>query len=140
MRTSCRYGLEDTVKKKILWFIAAILLCAVIFVWSNQAVIFQRGNPIPYLKAAAQLGDDRPFVKVDVEVPNTDIYISRRGREDSCPALFKYVEDTYGVSFQEQFGSAFAFKNDSSRISVSKEVYWKFYLVWSVPKEAEPIQ
>ena len=58
----------------LLLFLAKFILRA--------EVIFQRGNPLPYLTSAAPISEERPFVEVeDCE----DVYISKRGE---CPELF----------------------------------------------------
>ena len=109
---------------------AALCLLAVILVlhlWGS--VIFQRGNPIPYLAAAARLSEEQPYVLVQERSVN-DIYITR-GHD--CPELFAMIEQTRQVTFAEQMGSAFLFTNGADRLTVSSEIYWRYFVVWQVP-------
>ena len=55
-------------KKKKLWIalLVAFVVLAASVVYLNRAVIFQRGNPIPYLAAAARISEKNPYVAVDV--------------------------------------------------------------------------
>jgi len=105
----------------------AALLASLILIYSP--VIFQRGNPIPYLAAAMQINEDRPYVQVAVN-DNADIYISHRGE---CPALFNYVEDTWNATFREQMGGTYFFVTDADTLMVSAEVYWAKFTVWTIP-------
>lgn len=104
----------------------AIVALLIIHIFVSYApAIFQRGNPIPYLTAAAQLSDEQTYVEV---VPDT--YIARRG---DCPALFAMVEEKWEVEFIEQFGSGYLFANAVTRLTVSSEVYWGRFTVWTIP-------
>ena len=105
----------------------ATLLAFLIFIYSP--VIFQRGNPIPYLAAAMQINEDRPYVQVAVN-DNAGIYISHRGE---CPALFNYIEDTWNATFREQMGGTYFFVTDADTLMVSAEVYWAKFTVWTIP-------
>ena len=91
--------------------------------------IFQRGNPIPYLAAAMQINEDRPYVQVAVN-DNAGIYISHRGE---CPALFNYIEDTWNATFREQMGGTYFFVTDADTLMVSAEIYWAKFTVWTIP-------
>ena len=111
-------------KRMILWcaaVLAGFLLSAFI---SNRAVIFQRGNPIPYLIAAVQISEDRPYVAVDEE---EGIYISKQGE---CPELFADFEEKMDVRFAEQAGSGYIFTNETDHYVISSEIYWGRYTVW----------
>ena len=108
---------------------AAVCLLVLVFVMELWGpVIFQRGNPVPYLLAAARLSEERPYVLV--ENRGGDVYISKRG---PCPALFAMVEDTRQVTFTEQAGSGWLFSNGRDVLCVSSEVYWRYFTVWQVP-------
>lgn len=100
------------------------LLFIHIFV-SYAPAIFQRGNPIPYLAAAARLNDEQTYVEV---MPGT--YIARRG---DCPALFAMVEEKWNVEFVEQAGSGYLFANAVTRLTLSSEIYWGRFTVWHIP-------
>ena len=78
-------------KKKKLWIalLVAFVVLASSVIYLNRAVIFQRGNPIPYLTAAARISEKNPYVAVDEA---KGIYISKRGE---CPELLEcYQEKT----------------------------------------------
>lgn len=103
----------------VILFLAVFLLRA--------EVIFQRGNPLPYLTSAAHISEERPFVEVeDCE----DVYISKRGE---CSEFLDYVETSEGMEFVEQAGSGYIFTDGTERLVVSSEVYWGKYTVWSLP-------
>ena len=134
----------DIKKKSIIWaltIVMVLILCLALFITYHHDVIFQCGNPVPYLQAALQLRKDNPFVKVDVDVPSgaVDIYISKKNSksEKACPEIFDYVEKRFNVKFSEQFGSAYLFQNSEGKISISNEIYLRYFLVWTVPKELD---
>ena len=103
---------------------AAVLLLAVHARYGP--VIFQRGNPLPYVAAIRQLDADTPFVRVDVP---GEIYLSRRG---PCPELMDHIEETYQVVFREQGGAAYLFADGERRVCLTSEIYFARYNVWVV--------
>lgn len=112
--------------------IACISFCVIVFIaflslW--HPVIFQRGNPVPYLIAMTKINDTRPYVQVLVDNPN-DVFITRRGE---CLELFDYIEESLNVKFNEQMGSAYIFTTDTDELVVTAEVYFAQYTVWEVP-------
>ena len=115
-------------KNSIITFcaVALIILC-VLFLYGQRRAIFQRGNPILYLRAAAQLSEDQPFVAVDEA---RGFYISKRGE---CPELFEFFQDELDVQFIEQAGSGYIFSDGTKNYVISSEVYWGRYTVWSLP-------
>ena len=128
-------------RKKVIWLAAALLVVALAFcLW--WPVIFQRGNPIPYLLAISQLSEKRPYVEVEFDPPvwNNTIYISKRG---DCPELFSAIEKYNHVTFEEQAGSSWIFRINSwgdrfvadgrETLVVSSEIYWRYFTVWQVP-------
>lgn len=115
--------------RKKTWLIGMIgssVILLAVFVIKSDA-IFQRGNPLPYLISAIQISDAEPFVEVG---EGEGIYISKRGE---CPELLEYVQDTKGVEFVEQAGSGYLFTDGNENLTVSSEIYWGRYTVWSVP-------
>ena len=116
-------------KKKKLWIAIlvafAVLVSSVIYL--NRAVIFQRGNPISYLTAAARISEKNPYVAVDEA---KGIYISKRGE---CPELLEYYQEKAGMEFVEQAGSSYLFTDGSRNEVASSEVYWGRYTVWVLP-------
>lgn len=117
--------------KKIALIIALVivLIFAALFIM-YYPVIFQRGNPIPYLKAASKLGDDIAFVEVDVDDEYDKFYISKK---DAQEEFLSFVEDSTGAEFLEQAGSGFIFKDIDENFVVENEIYFSRYYVWSVP-------
>jgi len=111
--------------------------CAVVLFMVLAAVlslygpaIFQRGNPIPYLAAAAKISEEQPYVQVDVDA-KAAIFLSKRG---GCPELFAYIESKYDLEFDEQLGSGYVFSDGTSNLVVTSEIYWGKYTVWEVPQ------
>ena len=115
-------------RKKIVWLIAALLLVLALALYLWWPVIFQRGNPIPYLAAAARL-TTQPYARVN-DRSICDVYISR---SHDCPELFDKIEKERSVTFVEQAGSGFLFTNGADRLVVSSEIYWRYFVVWQVP-------
>ena len=116
-------------KKKKLWIaiLVAFVVLASSVVYLNRAVIFQRGNPIPYLVAAARISEKNPYVAVNEA---KGIYISKRGE---CPELLEYYQEKTGMEFVEQAGSSYLFTDGSRNEVASSEVYWGRYTVWVLP-------
>lgn len=112
-------------KKKKLWIalLVAFVVLAASVVYLNRAVIFQRGNPIPYLTAAARISEKNPYVAVNEA---KGIYISKRGE---CPELLEYYQEKAGMEFVEQAGSSYLFTDGSRNEVASSEVYWGRYTV-----------
>lgn len=142
--TWCGHGVITMKKKRLICILAIVIvliLCTTLFIAHHHDVIFQRGNPVPYLWAALHIRKDNPFVKVNVEVPSgiVDIYISKKNSkaEKACPEIFNYVEKRFNVNFSEQFGSSYLFRNSEGKISISNEIYFRYFLVWTVPKELD---
>lgn len=121
-------------KRMVTICVTALITTVVVMglaIYLYAPVIFQRGNPFPYLYAATKINDDTPFVEVNVN-NNNSIYISRRG---TCDEILLYIAESKNLEFQEQAGSAFLFSNGEKTLAVSSEVYWAKYTVWTVPAE-----
>ena len=130
-------------RKKIVWLMAALLLVLALALYLWWPVIFQRGNPIPYLLAMSQLSKKRPYVEVEFDPPVRmyRVYITKRG---DCPELISMIEETRHVTFEEQAGSSLIcrtkpisgdwwFMDGLDSITVSTEIYWRYFTVWQVP-------
>lgn len=111
----------------ILSIMIATCCTLVVIIIINWSVIFQKGNPIPYVKSILQLNDDQTYIQVQDD--NSIIFITKRADYDK---LHKYIEDYYDVSFKEQMGSGYIFRSDEKAITVSSEIYWKYFVVWTV--------
>lgn len=129
-------------RKKIVWLIAALLLVLALALYLWWPVIFQRGNPVPYLLAMSQLSEKRPYVEVEFDPPSryVSVYITKRG---DCPEMISMIEKSRHVLFEEQAGNTWIFwvrprgesfvASGADRLMVSTEIYWRNYTVWLVP-------
>lgn len=117
-------------RKTVRILIAALLVVVLLWVFNLYSpVIFQRGNPIPYLSAAMQIDTDNRYVKVGVS-GTCDIYITKRG--DSGRLFYDIAYDR-GFEFVEQMGSGYIFSDGTNRFTISSEVYLRYFTVWTVP-------
>ena len=119
---------KRAIYRTLLLAAVAALLAAVLVLDLWGPAIFQRGNPIPYLTAALRL-TTQPYARVEERSPY-DIYITR---DHDCPELFEKIQRERGVTFVEQMGSAFRFTNGTDSLTVSSEIYWRYFVVWQVP-------
>ena len=122
-------------RKKVAKIVIIVLMCTIsfigFFVYGNKDVIFQRGNPIPYVKKAVLLSEDKPYQKV---FSDKEIYISK-GREHhikSQDSLMEFVESKYDVIFVEQAGSGYLFQSKTHTVIMTGEVYLRYYNIWEV--------
>ena len=127
---------EDELNKKtksykktviILSVIAGLSLLLWVFNFFSP-VIFQRGNPIPYISAAMKIDKDSRYVQVNVD-DTYDVYISVRGDKES---LFYDLAYSKGMEFVEQAGSSYIFSDGKNRLIISSEVYLSCFTVWKV--------
>lgn len=127
---------EDELNKKtksykktviILSVIAGLSLLLWVFNFFSP-VIFQRGNPIPYISAAMKIDEDSRYVQVDID-DTYDVYISVRGDKES---LFYDLAYSKGMEFVEQAGSSYIFSDGKNRLIISSEVYLSCFTVWKV--------
>ena len=116
-------------KKKAIVTCAVTLAILAAVVFLKKDAIFQRGNPIPYLTAVVHLSETNPYVVVDEE---SGIYISKRGDKE---ALFRMIQDTYGVELKDQLGSSYLFSDGEINYMVSSEIYWGRFTVWTLPDD-----
>ncbi|PKM58447.1 MAG: hypothetical protein CVU98_00725 [Firmicutes bacterium HGW-Firmicutes-3] len=75
--------------KTIIRLFAGLILIVGLFVYGNKAVIFQCGNPIPYIAKFFSL--DNGITYVDVFDDKSE-YITKGDTSDD---LFQFVEDEY---------------------------------------------
>ena len=127
-------------KKKIVISVVSVfvtlVLVATLFVGFNYSVIFQRGNPIPYLAAASQISDKNPVVAVEDDSSNSYIYITKNNMA-SQQAFLEYIETKFDSEYKDQYGSAYLFESAGEKITISDEVYWRYFRVWSVPQNID---
>ena len=112
--------------KCILLGAICLLILALVFVVAYRGVIFQRGNPLPYIGKMFTLNNSSQYVRV---FDDEDVYMTQIGNDDE---LIKYIEVTYKVTFTEQMGSAYIFDSNEYRIIVTSEIYWRYYQVWEL--------
>ncbi len=105
-------------------FVSLIIMVAVFLLDRN--VIFQKGNPLPYIKGMLQL-NDKTYVQIQEDSPL--IFITKK---DKYSELHKHIERNYGVLFDEQMGSGYIFRSKEKMVIVSSEIYWRYYIVWTV--------
>ena len=101
-----------------------LLIASVFFIY--KGVIFQRGNPLPYIIKMAALNNSNQYSKV---FDDEDIYLSRNGNHET---LKKHIENVYDVTFAEQLGSILLFESKDKSIIVSTQIYWRYYSVWEL--------
>lgn len=101
-----------------------VLLLALFFFYGPA--VFQRGNPLPYLRAMAILNRKQQFA----EVPQrSGEYISLLGEA----AVLTHIEAEYDAIACDQHGRAFVFQQGETRFYVMTEVYWGRFRVWVIP-------
>ena len=120
----------------VISVITTLVLVAALFIGLNYSVIFQRGNPIPYLAAASQISDENPVVAVKDDSSNSYVYITKNNM-DSQQALLEYIETKFDAEYKDQYGSAYLFESAGEKITISDEVYWRYFRVWSVPDDID---
>lgn len=106
--------------------ISIAIIIVLIFV-TNWTVIYQKGNPLPYFKAILQLNANKTYVQVQDD--DSIIFVTKR---DNYDEFHKYVEGYYDVSFNEQMGSGYIFRSHKKVVVVSSEIYWKYYVIWTI--------
>lgn len=127
---------EDELNKKTKSYkktviILSVTACLSLLLWVFNffsPVIFQRGNPIPYISAAMKIDEDSRYVQVDID-DTYDVYISVRGDKES---LFYDLAYSKGMEFVEQAGSSYIFSDGTNRLIISSEVYLSCFTVWKV--------
>ncbi len=115
-------------KKTIAIMLSLIIMIGGVMFYSYKNVIFQRGNPIPYLLASLEINEETPYVEVG---ENTGVYIAPQGE---CQPLFEFIEETQNVDLVEQLGSGYRFENETKRLTISSEIYLRYFTVWTVPQ------
>jgi len=109
----------------VLGIIIAAIFAVVFFFDRYGPAIFQKGYPVPYIKAMMKISDEAPLVKV-----KEGIYITETGEKQ---AVFDYIKEKFGAELVEQAGSGYIFSNGTDKLTVSSEIYWRKYTVWSIP-------
>ena len=113
-------------------FLIVIAVCCIFctaLISLYTPVIFQRGNPIPYLIASTKLNTETPYAQVK-QTGSETVYITKRGVGEELLQLF--AENT-GAELQEQLGGTYIFSDGESEWMIESEIYWRNYTVWEIP-------
>ncbi|SMB80467.1 hypothetical protein SAMN00017405_0881 [Desulfonispora thiosulfatigenes DSM 11270] len=123
--------IKSKVIKVAITVMVAIILLGGVSTFVYKDVIFQRGNPIPYLIKCINLNEKEPYKKV---FDNKEVYISKgKGHYNKAEQnLIKLVENKYNIDFAEQVGSGYIFQSQGQTIIMTTEVYLKYYNVWEI--------
>lgn len=127
-------GVSGKVNKKklaaILSTVLAVVIILTVLTIAYAPAIFQRGNPLPYLKAARVLRfAELENVKDDTRAGA--VYMTRVSSDSS--QIIWHLSEEYGMNFVEQAGSGYIFERSGLKIVVSTETLWGKYIVWDVP-------
>lgn len=119
--------------KKIVIVIVISCIFCISLISLYSPVIFQRGNPIPYLIASTKLNAETPYVQVK-QMDFETIYITKIG---VCDELLQLFAERTGAELQEQYGGTFVFFDGENKWIIESEIYWKNYTVWELPVFAD---
>lgn len=118
-----------TIRKVVVNVLMALSLILFLIVVLSGPVIFQRGNPFPYISKILGLDNKNHYFKV---FDDADIFITKVGDYDE---LHKYIENTYMVEFYEQMGSSYIFTSENKKdvkAILDSEIYFRKYEVWEL--------
>lgn len=115
--------------KILLAAIAVFCVLCVVIIAMYSPIIFQRGNPIPYLLAATKLEDNTPYVQVE-QTDLSCVYITKRGASEE---ILNFFAASTGAELQERYGDTYIFSHGENQLIVESEIYWRNYSVWELP-------
>lgn len=116
------------VKKNICISSVIIVTIVILIIISYWSELFQKGNPVPYLKAIVQLDNNQTYIKLKEN--QKDIFITKR---NNYKDFLEYLENNYDVSIYEQMGNGYIFKSDDKvEVLVTSEIYLRYYKVWTL--------
>lgn len=120
-------------KRKLALVSVFACLMVILFIFSKfLLVIFQRGNPIPYLKAASRIDESHPYVEVGVNDTKL-VYISNLQNNSTIEEMLKEYTNSIGFDFVEQNASSYIFTDGTNNLAIETEIYFGRYVVWTVP-------
>lgn len=116
--------------KGIIIFSLALIIIFALATWLYAPVIFQEGNPVPYLKGAWQLNlNQKDIVKLDVD---GDRYMTKN--RNGLGAITELMK-SQNYEFVEQLGAGYFYKSkDGKRITISRRYYSSYYSLWDFSK------
>ncbi len=125
-------------KELIIISLVAGLVVLTFLVYGFSSVIFQRGNPVPYLKAAMQIDETHRFIKVN-DGSFQNVYISKK-KDQRIDDLLKELEDDrlLKLTFKEQMGSIYEVTDGQNIIYIESEIYLGRFIVWTYPNSTLP--
>ena len=118
---------EKTLK---IIYILPFIIAIIGIIGVNRNVIFQRGNPLPYMAAAAKITEDQPFYPV--KNSDSDTYISDLDLSDE--EFIEFAENKLDSRFISQEGSVYVFSSGDKTVYVDSEIYMGKYKLWNFPK------
>lgn len=113
--------------KKALFSISLLFLAIGLFLLLFSPVIFQEGNPCPYIKgiAALTLGNEGP---VKLSKPENTYLTKSAGGFDAIDAFLK----NKGYGLTEQMGSGYLYNSPDGALVVTRREYSRFYTIWTI--------
>lgn len=117
--------------RRIGAIVIVLVLSFLLFLFIYKEEIFQEGNPLNYSKAFVKLIVTEDYVDISGTSTSSETTKFMTKRDDK-EELFRFLEQKYGVKYNEQVGSAYIFRNDTSTMELELESYLKFFTVWEV--------
>lgn len=122
--------MEKNNKKRIIIFSLALIIIFALATQLYAPVIFQEGNPVPYLRGIWQLNySQKDIIKLNV---GGDRFMTKsRNGLGVVTALMKSQD----YEFVEQLGAGYFFKSkNGQRITIVHRYYSRYYSLWSFSK------
>lgn len=118
--------IQQFFRKASGWFLWFSIFVLAIVVYYNT-VLFQEGNPLPILRAAAKL--ETTQAEIVPVTPDQRILLQKAGPEDP---LNEYMREK-GLAFKERLGSAIFYENDEgSAILVQSRMFTRRYIIYEL--------
>ena len=114
--------------KIALGIVVVCLILGIAIMALYSPVIFQRGNPIPYLRASAKLNDDTQYVQVK-QTESESIYSTRKGESDGLLRMFAEGTGEALESYKDKIsqGDIISVASDSAEVSDILRAYQENY-------------
>ncbi|MFA5360154.1 MAG: hypothetical protein WC349_04325 [Patescibacteria group bacterium] len=113
--------------KGIIIFSLTLIIIFILATWLYAPVIFQEGNPVPYLKGAWQLNlSQKDIIKLDVD---GDRYMTKN--RNGLGAITELMK-SQNYEFVEQLGAGYFYKSSDKAIVLTRRQYSRFYVIWTI--------